>query len=154
MIRLERDVAFWLDVASHPAVAGSIMGLDAQTVADCVLDTAFTPLASEHGGFLFCRRDGLGFVMELHTLYTPEGWGREVHTAAKQAFEWIFRASQLVMTFEVELNPRSQPPRSFGFIEAGEWQETSLGRLKAWVLTRNAWRSSPARRRMCLSSHH
>lgn len=154
MIRLERDPAFWFDVASHPAVMGTVFGLDAASVALCATEDAYLPLASDNGGFLFCRLDGVGFVRELHTLFTPEGWGREVHTAAKEAFEWVFRTAQVVTTFETENNPRSQPPRSFGFVVCGPWQDTIIGRMRGWALTKTAWQASPARRRMCLSSPH
>lgn len=155
MIRIERDRQFWLDVASHPAVAGSVMGLDAQAVADHAQDPRILPLASEHGGFLFCQLDGLGFVRELHTLYMPQGWGREVLQAAKEAFTVVFEIAQIVTTYEMRANHRSQPPRSFGFVAAGDWQTSIVGDLRAWVLTREAWQQSPAHRRhLCHLSRH
>ncbi|MGI8839951.1 MAG: hypothetical protein ACR2F8_04070 [Caulobacteraceae bacterium] len=148
MIRLERDPAFWRDIASHPAVAGAVMGLDPDAVAAAAQRPSQLPLASDNGGFLFGQMDALGLVRELHTLYRPAGWGREVAGAAKEAFEWVFSAAQVVVTHELENNPHSRPPRSFGFTPAGEWQATVIGPLRAWVLTRAAWEASPAHGRM------
>jgi hypothetical protein len=106
------------------------------------------PLASEHGGFMFVRQDAFGFVCELHTLFTPEGWGREVSAAAKQAFNAVFLLNyQAVITLEVRANPRSQPPRSYGFAQAGDWRMSPAGEVRLWVLTRAAWEASPANRR-------
>lgn len=83
-------------------------------------------------------------------MYLPQGWGREVLGAAKEAFELIFAAgAQLVTTYEVEGWWRSRPPRSFGFVRAGDFQAVpELGvALSTWVLTSDAWGKSPARRR-------
>ncbi len=150
MIREERDGAFWRDIASHPAVHGAIMGLSPDAVAEASGREDTIPLASDNGGFLFCRMDRIGMVVELHTLYRPAGWGREVFRAAQEACEWILGAPgghQIIVTYEMETNAHSQPPRSFGFVRAGEWQKTPVGSLRAWVLTRAAWESSPAHRR-------
>ncbi len=147
MIREERDPAFWFEVASHPAVLGAVMGLSPAQVAQCSQKPEILPLASMNGGFLFCRMDQIGITVELHTLYRPAGWGKEVSSAAKEAFAWVFRTHQIVTTYELQANDRSQPPRSFGFVRCGEWQQTPAGLLRAWVLTRAAWEASPAQRR-------
>ncbi|MEO8927303.1 MAG: hypothetical protein ABI306_09080 [Caulobacteraceae bacterium] len=147
MIREERDPAFWVEIASHPAVTGAIMGLRADQIAAFAPNPAIIPLASDNGGFLFCRMDQIGLTLELHTLYRPAGWGREVATAGKEALQWVFRTYQVITTYEMETNPQSRPPRSFGFVAAGEFQQTPVGSLRAWVLTRAAWESSPAHRR-------
>ncbi len=147
MIREERDGAFWRDIAAHPACAGAVMGLDPDAVAQAAGRAAVIPLASDNGGFIFCPMDGIGMVVELHTLYRPAGWGREVFRAAQEACEWVFRTHQLIVTYEMETNPHSRPPRSFGFARAGEWQKTVVGSLRAWVLTRAAWEASAAHRR-------
>jgi hypothetical protein len=147
VIRLERDSAFWFEIASHPAVRGAVMGLDPQAVAEAALRPTLLPLASDNGGFLFGQMDAMGVVRELHTLYRPAGWGREVAGAAKQAFAWVFQTAQVVVTYEMQANEKSRPPRSFGFTPAGEWQMTAAGALRAWVLTRAAWELSPAHRR-------
>ena len=147
MIREERDPAFWREIASHPACAGAMMGLDVGAVAAAAMRPELIPLASDNGGFFFCRMDALGMMVELHTLYRPAGWGREVARAAREACEWIFRTYQMIVTYEIEANAHSQPPRSFGFVRAGDWQSTPVGALRAWVLTRAAWEASPAHRR-------
>jgi hypothetical protein len=147
VIREERDGAFWFEIASHPAVKGAVMGLDPRAVAEAAMRPTLLPLASDNGGFLFGRMDGLGLVRELHTLYRPAGWGREAAGAAKEAFAWVFAAAQVVVTYEMQANPRSRPPRSFGFTQAGAWRRTAAGALRAWVLTRAAWELSPAHRR-------
>ena len=148
MIRVERDPAFWAAVAGHPALAGAMMGLSPEAVGLIARRPDVLPVASAHGGFFFARADALGFVAELHTLYTPEGWGREVLTAGIAALNLVWLCGyQALTTFEVEANPRSRPPRTFGFIQAGDWRETPFGALRLWTLSRAAWEASPANRR-------
>lgn len=147
MIREERDPVFWAEIAAHPALAGALMGISAAAVAEMAVQPSILPLASDNGGFFFGRMDALGLTVELHTLYRPEGWGHEVSTAAKQAFEWIFASAQVVVTCEVDGNHKSAPPRSFGFAPTGDWQPTPVGLLRPWVLTKRAWQASPAHRR-------
>ena len=147
MIREERDPAFWRDIASHPDLADTMMGLSPDQVAEIATRTNVLPLASDNGGFFFGAVDGLGMVLELHSLFRPAGWGREVATAGKQALTWVFQAAQAITTYEVHGNDHSRPPRSYGFAMAGDWQMTNLGALRLWVLTRTAWQSSPAFRR-------
>jgi len=114
VIRVERDPVWWTDIASHPAVIGTLNGVAPATVGSLAARADIMPLASEHGGFMFVRQDAFGFVCELHTLFTPEGWGREVAAAAKEAFNAVFLCHyQAVVTLEVRANPRSQPPRSY-----------------------------------------
>lgn len=151
MIREERDPGFWQRVAEHPEVAPHVfLGHGPIDLAGIVAHPSIMPLASEHGGFIFCRLDSLGRVWELHTLYTPEGWGREVLGALKAATERMFQAgAQAITTFSVEGWWRSRPPKSFGYVEAGDYAAVPhLGAaLSTWVLTKRAWDASPARRR-------
>lgn len=151
MIRECRDLAFWSAIYEHPEVKPHVsLGHDLDLAA-VVSSPAVLPLASAHGGFFFIRLDGVGRVWELHTLFTPEGWGREVHAAAKAAFAQMFeRGADVIVTQEVAGNRRSQPPRSFRFCPAGEFRTSpELGAdLRSWVLTRTAWEASPARLRM------
>ena len=49
---------------------------------------------------------------------------------------------QVMTTMEMADNPRSQPPRSFGFKAAGEFQETALGEARVWTLARSDWEAS------------
>lgn len=151
MIRLERDAAFWTDVAAHPALAQALGSLNPAMVGQIAARPDALPLAADHGGYIFLRSDALGFVAELHTLFTPEGWGREALMAGIEAITAVWICGfQVINTLEVEGNRRSQPPRSFGFAAAGDWRETAFGRLKLWTLSRAAWEASPAmRRRLC-----
>jgi len=146
---IEDRSGFWDEIAAHPEVKPHVgLGYDV-SMADVVRHPRTVPLRSANGGFIFVQLDGLGRVYELHTLYRPEGWGREVLAAAKEAFATMFgRDAQLVTTFEVEGWWRSRPPKSFGFQPAGEFAPTLLGSLKTWILTAEAWERSPARRRM------
>ncbi len=148
MIREERDVDFWYDVAAHPAVAGALMGLDPLQIAEVASRPAVLPLASDNGGWLIGRMDGLGLVGEVHAIYRPAGWGREALDAGKQAMDWAFRVFQVLVVHEMEHNPHSRPSLSAGFTLAGEWQYTVVGRIRMWVLTRAAWEISPMHRRM------
>jgi hypothetical protein len=149
VIRVERDPAFWARVASHPAVAPVLLGMDPAAVGRIAAQPDVLPLASAHGGFLFIRRDVAGFVCELHTLFTPEGWGREALVAGMSAIEavWI-TGYQAVITFEAQANPRSRPPRTFGFARAGDWRASPIGPLRLWTLSHQAWDASPAKRRL------
>ena len=148
-IRVERDARFWERVAGHPAVAPTLMGLDPEAVGRLAGQPEVLPLAARHGGFLFARRDPAGFVCELHTLFTPEGWGREALVAGAAALGAVWLAGfQVVTTLEVQANPRSRPPLTFGFTRAGDWRATPIGPSRLWTLSRQAWEASPARRRV------
>lgn len=149
MIREDRDPTFWQAVAEHPDVAPHVfLGSGPLALDEIIGHPSVVPLRAEHGGFLFCQLDGFGRVYELHTLFTPEGWGREVLFAAKAAFAEMFaRGAQVICTYEVEGWWRSRPPRSFGFQRAGDFGEVAASRLSTWILTQSAWESSPARRR-------
>ena len=153
MIRIERDPAFWRAVASHPAVAPALVGLSPELAGEIARRPEVIPLAAEHGGFLVVRRDALGFVGEIHSLFMPQGWGREAIEAGWQALNGLWLAGfQTLVTFEAEGNPRSRPWRAFGFQTCGPWRETSAGTLRQWVLTREAFAASPGahrRRKSC-----
>ena len=148
MIRIERDPEWWRRIAGDRDVIDSLLGHDPQPLLAAVTGEDVLPLASAHGGFLFVKRDPLGFVADLHTLFTPEGRGREALLAAVEALGVVWASGfQAVTTFEVKANPHSRPPRVFGFTRAGDWRDTPLGPLRLWILTREAWTLSPACRR-------
>lgn len=153
MIMEERDLAFWQMIADHPEVKRRVsLGKDLQLDL-VVMHPSVKPLASENGGFLFCRLDGLGRVYELHTMYTPAGWGREVAEASREAFNRVFNeGAQIVVTYEVKDWWRSRPPLSHGWKKAGEFlfSESLATEVRSWVLTRDAWVQSPVGRRTCL----
>lgn len=146
MIRIERDPAFWRAVAEHPEVASRLgAAMTPEALTGFVGRDDVLPLASRHGGFLFVRQGPLGFTAELHTLFKPEGWGREALEAAVEAFNAVWLCGfQEITTFEHEANRRSRPPLSFGFKRAGDWRGTPWGSMRLWTLTLEAWRTSPA----------
>ena len=154
MIRIDRDPAFWTAVASHPSVAPMLQGADPALVGALASRPDFLPIAAEHGGFLLQRRDDLGFAWELHTLFTPEGWGREAVVAGIEALGLMFGSNAcLISTFEVTANPRSRPWKGFGFTPAGEAVQTPLGELKLWILTKAAWSESRTAKRRAACLH-
>lgn len=153
MIRIEREGAFWREVAAHPAVAPALIGMTPELVGELARRPEVIPIAAEHGGFLIVRRDALGFAGEIHSLFTPAGWGREAIEAGWQALNALWLAGfQTLTTFEAMGNRRSRPWRAFGFLVSGPWRETAFGELRQWVLTREAFAASPAaarRRQSC-----
>lgn len=150
MIREERNAAFWERIASHPACAVSLMGIEPQHFAAEAVVEPLLPLASEHGGFVFVPRDAYSRVVELHTLYTPEGWGREAALAGKLALQVVFERFDLVITFERTDDWRTRPPKSFGFRPCGEPFEFGGVQWRTWSVSREAWRLSPAYQRVVM----
>lgn len=150
-LRVERDPAFWAAVLAHPQVAqGATVGR-AVDIAAIVCHPQVLPLRAEHGGFLVCALDPAGWLRELHSLFTPEGWGREVNQAAKALLVHCFaEGMQGLVTYEASLNPRSRPPLSFGFQPMGDFTPAPhiAAELRGWILTRRAWEGSPAAKRM------
>jgi hypothetical protein len=143
----ERDPAFWRAVAAHPAVGPMILQGQSLDVIDAIVaHPDVLPLASNNGGLMFTARDQFGKVKELHTLYRPEGWGREVAVAAKHAFERVFSGgADLVFTQENLASWRTRPPKSFGFKPLGEAFVSELGTFRTWGLLAADWLASPAR---------
>lgn len=150
MLRLERNPTFWLNVALHPAVEPHVLqGAPPDTLADLVRHPTTFPVAAEHGGFLFVWMDGTTF--ELHTMFTPDGWGREVAEAAREALPWLFsqqdRPCDTLTTYEQQDYYRSRPPRSFGWLPTSDFAETHIGYVRTWAVTRDQWEASPVRKR-------
>jgi len=144
LIRLDRDPAFWRWVLADPEVSKGLLGADPEQVIQLLAQPHVKPLASENGGYVFIQMDQRGRAFELHSLFRPEGWGRETLLSGKQAARQMFSSgAKLLMTHEVEGQWRTRPPRSFGFAPAGEPED---GR-RTWVLTQLAWNASPAGRR-------
>lgn len=150
---IRRDVAWWDAVATHPEVAPHVfMGLGPVSVAPLVAPESSFPMASINGGLIFSALDNLGFVYELHTLYKPEGWGREVHAHAKECFRDMMARASVIVTHEQEGVAQTRPPLSFGWRQAGDFREVGLPRrLRMWSLTKEAWMTSPVGRKICLS---
>lgn len=150
-LREERDPAFWAQIAADPDVIQ--MTGRAHTLEEI---TAFVgapnilPLAATHGGFLFVTLDVWGCICELHTLFTPAGWGREVHAAAKQALNRVLSGKcEVIVTHQMQANERSGPPLSFGFRTLGDFAPSPFGMARTWILTREAWVTSPVGRKTC-----
>ena len=148
-IREERDPAFWQAVADHPEVRHVSQGHDVDMRA-IVEQPTVVPLASHHGGFLFFQRDWLGGVYELHTLFRPEGWGREAHDAGVAALVEMFvnRQAAVIFTYATE-DRRSRPPKSFGFEQVANTRRSAIGEITPHALTATKWFASPAWRRAC-----
>lgn len=150
---ISRDVAFWDRIASHPEVAPHIfMGMAPETLAPLVLSPKARPYASDNGGVIFSPVDHLGFVVEMHTLFTPEGWGREVAAFGKRVMPDLFDHASLALTHEQEGRWQSRPPRSHGWQMAGDFKDVGAPvRLRLWTLSREAWIASPVgRKTQCL----
>lgn len=130
-IRETRDPDFWAE-RCEPGLDLGFLSSD-----------RVTPLASENGGYFFVRIDGLGRVFDLHAAFKPAGWGKEASATLKASLR-LLMGWQVISVSEVEDNWRSRPPRSFGFRPAGGFS----GGYRSWILTREAWEASPARRRM------
>lgn len=145
MIREERSAHFWTNVSEHPQVKPTTK-LDPSDWPLFLARADVRPFASDHGGHLFAAMDCLGRAWELHSLFRPEAWGREVNDALKAALT-VLGDWDVIVTHEVGGWWRSRPPLSYGFRRAGEFHASPLGDLRTWTLTRAAWNSSPARRR-------
>ena len=124
------------------------MGLAPHVVAQVCRSPLALPLASEHGGYIFLRLDSAGYACELHSLFKPEGWGREALLAGVEALGAVWLLGfQLITTLESAGNRRSRPPLSFGFRLAADFRSSPAGSARLWALSRADWDSSPARRR-------
>ena len=149
MIRIENDPEFWIKIASHPEVKSALFGFSLEEFREFLLTSRVTPLADEHGGFLFMDIGGTGLIYEFHTMFTPEGWGREVALAAHEAVNWVFnKGIKLLITYEQVENSRSKPPKSFGFTPHGDFIDSPIGQIRLWSLGIDAWFSSPVYRRL------
>lgn len=146
---INRDADFWDSVANHPEVAPFVfMGADKVSLAGLVESDGCLPLASENGGLLFVKMDLVGLVRELHTMYRPEGWGREVAKNAPIFMDEAFKHCSLITTHEQEGRWRTRPPKSHGWKPAGDYKDCGLRyKLKLWILTKEAWYASPVGRR-------
>lgn len=141
----QRDPVFWGRIFRDPDVVPTLFGQAPESVIALLQNPSVMPLATEHGGFMFISRCGFGRVWELHTAYTREGWGREVHRAGKAALRRMFAdGAQIIFTHEQIESWRTRPPKSFGFRPEGEPFAHEFGVFRLWLLTREAWEASPA----------
>jgi hypothetical protein len=138
------DPAFLNEVANTPAVRVHLGGDGPLDLAPLIEDRNNITLVCEHGGFIFRNADGFGFVRELHSMFLPEGWGRSVVEAAREATQYVFdHGCQVMFTHEQASHWRSRPPRSHGWKLASEdYRPTLVGHCRIWVLTPELWRNS------------
>jgi len=141
-IRVERDPRFWTTIANDPAVRAALGETPPETIGALAALPGVLPLAARRGGFLFVMLSA--GVLEMHSLFAPEGWGREAAGAGAAALGFVFhQGAALVTTYEVEGRPRSKPPHRAGFAPQGDWRAGPTGRLRLWILTKSAWEASP-----------
>jgi hypothetical protein len=149
-IFVERDYAPWHAVMQRPEVMAGVGEFDLGAV---LAHPSVTPVWCGHGGFLFHALDHLGFVYDLHAMFAPEGWGKHVTKSLFAALNAMFdKGARLITVSEIEGLLTSRPPLSFGFRPIGEFRSTPMGNARSWVLTQDAWTSSPAFKRgnLCL----
>ena len=143
-IRIERDPAFWVDVASADEVNAALLGLPPEAIGGFAVDPRVTPIAAEHGGFMFARMDGFGFAWEMHAIFKRQGWGFKAVAAGMLAVGFMFdQGADLLMVYEVKGLPASRPPSQSGFVPVGEMRPTAVGDLRLWLLTKSAWLAAP-----------
>lgn len=147
---IPRDAHFWRRIANHPEVAPTIAsGYLNFDVSEIVQHPRVISFSNAHGGYLFYCLDVLTTTFEVHALITPEGRGRSAWLLAVNALTTMFdNSARIIIAHEVLNRPMSRCPRSFGFELAGQFEETSLGTMRPWVLTQNAWFRSHAHKTM------
>lgn len=151
-LRIERNPYFWLNIAQRPEVEPYVLqGAPADYLAEFVIRDDVLPLAAPNGGFLFHDK-GAG-VYELHTLFAPEGWGREVAEALRAATQHLLvgKKAKALTTYEQENYWRSRPPLSHGWKSTSEFANTGIGSVRSWELTRAAWLASAVGKKVCRS---
>jgi hypothetical protein len=90
-------------------------------------------------------------TLEMHTLFRPEGWGREVAKAGRVFMQTAFESASIILTHEQEGHWRSKPPKSHGWVPCANYQDVGLPRrLRLWALTREGWMNSVIGRKSCL----
>lgn len=149
-LRLDRNPTFWRRIAAHPDVEPRVMQGAPLSQLDVLVQAAGTvPLAATHGGFIFVPDPLEMDVYDLHTMFSSDGWGREVAAAAREAFRYMFwrRDMRTCRTLEQDGYYRSRPPLSHGWKPSSEFATTGIGSVRPWVLTREAWLASPVGKR-------
>ena len=107
-------------VINHPDVCPFVsfddtpLPLDLQPVLE---DRSNILLMSSNGGFLLMPKNAELTAYEMHTFFTPEGQGREVHDAAREMFEWMFTKTPALRIYTMTPDdcPHARPPISFGW---------------------------------------
>lgn len=136
MIRT-RDATFLNQVANHPSVR-PWLGTDGVSYVDLgillALDGAFA-LINDVGGFVFIPK-GEG-EYEFHTQFLPEGRGRRVFEASREAQRIVFGedGAKAVHTYVPHPNRAARGLAIMsGFTQTGADDQNTY-----WTLTREAW---------------
>ena len=144
-MRLSTDAAHLARVWNHPRVRGSVsFGLTellTEQNAAQLLAAGALYLANDYGGFLLIPNADLS-VYDLHTQFTPEGWGRYADDAAWAQRYMFTRTPCVAISTFVPLDNRIayRAALRFGFIDVGGTTELNVsGRsllltVKRWVV--------------------
>lgn len=99
------------------------------------------------GGLVFV--DKAEGVQEVHVAFHPDAWGKRVALAFRDCFARKMRRLDAVIAHEQEGEWRTQPPKSHGWKVVGDWEVSPIlpRRVRKWILTREAWYSSPVGRK-------
>jgi hypothetical protein len=135
MVRQDFTAEFLNSVGNDPSVRPYIGNPDSGPVdVSNLLDTSVF-LVTDHGGFVFHKLNP-GYYC-LHTMFLPEGRGKHVAAAARDAFMWMFcrTDAEEIVTYSPKARPGSRPPRSMGWrnwYEAREYDGYRLA-LMDWA---------------------
>ena len=148
---INRDAEFWDRIAFDPLVSPRVfMGLGEMSLAPLVENEKNLPFSSENGGVILVSLDHFGLVREMHALYQPQGWGREVAKAVPYFMKEAFNTTSVIFTHEQEGEWRTSPPKSHGWKVVSDFCYVEMPkRLRLWMLTKEAFYASPVGRKLC-----
>ena len=135
MVRQDFTAEFLNSVGNDPSVRPYIGNPDSGPVdVSNLLDTSVF-LVTDHGGFVFHKLNP-GYYC-LHTMFLPEGRGKHVAAAARDAFMWMFcrTDAEEIVTYSPKARRASRPPRSMcwrNWYEAREYDGYRLA-LMDWA---------------------
>jgi hypothetical protein len=137
----------WHDVVTHKDVEPFVLrGLASYDDFKAWLMTdGVTEYRYPGGGFVFVDKpDGV----EIHVAFLPDFWGRSLAMSFRDVFQKVMAGGRNIIAHEWADNWRSMPPRSYGFVEDGVFENTEFGvACKRWVLTPETWYRSPVGRK-------
>lgn len=95
MIRQTMNPAFLNEVANHPSVRPFVAAGDTPLdLTPLVTNPNNICLVMEHGGWVIQRLDA--GLYEVHSLFLPEGRGRDFQHGAKEGVRWMFTRTECV----------------------------------------------------------
>lgn len=89
-----RCPAFWARIANDPTVRPTLGGEGPLAFDDLLDRPDVVALATEHGGFIFTQ--AFPARWEMHSLFLPQGRGRAVLSAFREAARFMFSATDCV----------------------------------------------------------